>query len=85
MPLIGHTGWHILTIMHERLDSPEMSSHDKVGEIAGNVSMGEELRELHLLLHLLQLLHTQHLQVNESQHCEQPQGLMLGYQDGGHP
>lgn len=61
-----------------------MSSHDKVGEVAGDVAMGEELRELHLLLHLLQLLQAQHLQVDESQHCEQPQGLVLSYQDGGH-
>lgn len=60
-----------------------MYSDHKAGEIAGNVVMVKQLRELHLMLHLLQLLTAQELKVDQTNSVEKVCWLVLRYEDPG--
>lgn len=67
--------------MHERLDGPEVEANHETAEVAGDVGMTQQLRQLHLLLHVLQLLRREHLQVDVTDDCEELGRLVLGYQN----
>ena len=55
---------HLLTIVHERLHGPQLGAHDKAADVAGDVGMQEQLGQLHLVLHFLQLRDGEQLEVD---------------------
>ena len=73
---------HLLTIVHEWLDSTEVDSRDEGGEITCDVRMTQKLGELHLLLDFFQLLSRESLQVNVPHYSKELEWFVLCYQDG---
>ena len=50
--------------MHEWLHGPQLGAHDKAADVAGDVGMQEQLGQLHLVLHFLQLRDGEQLEVD---------------------
>lgn len=73
--------WPSLTVVHKRLDCPEVDADHKAGEVAGNVLMMEQVRYLHLMLDLLQLLRGQKFKVDVANRVEEVGWFVLGYED----
>ncbi len=71
-----------LTVVHERLQGPQLHVDHKTAVVAGNVWVQELLREFHLVLHLLQFLGAQHLQVHQPEDGVELMGLVPRYEDG---